>query len=709
MSLRSISLTMAALVAAAPAAAQRAGVPASESFTIAQVLAAPFASELVAAPGGRSVAWLGVVEGRRNVYVADAPTWRARRVTRYTADDGQELSGLVWTADGRQLLYTRGGDANAAGEYPNPASDPAGVRQEVWVVSAAGGAPRRLGEGSEPAPSPAGGRAVWLLKGAVWTAPLGAAAPARILFHARGEAGSLTWAPDGSRLAFVSDRGDHAFIGVYEVARRRLRWLAPSIDRDAEPRWSPDGARIAFLRNYGGAGGGPGAAAPAAGADPVPPWGVWVADAATGEGREVWHAPATPDGARPGDAGAWALQWAADDRLVFGAELGGWLGLYAVSAQGGEAARLTPAGCEVEWATLEADRRAALYASNCGDTERRHVARVAVAGGASQDLTSGRSIEWEPQPLAGGGFAFLGADARRPGAPFVVVEPGAAPRRVAGFEPPAGFPEAALVEPEAATTLASDSVVVRMQLFLPPGPAAGRRPAVIFFHGGPSRQMLVGWHYMYYYHDAYALNQYLTSRGFVVLSVNYRGGIGYGRAFRQAPARGMRGGSEYKDVLAAAAWLRSRPDVDSARIGLWGGSYGGYLTALGLARSSDLFAAGFDLHGVHDWSLDRGVPVGARAPQATDSLLALWRASSPVADVDRWRSPVLLVHGDDDRNVSFFQTVDLGRRLRARGVDARELIFPDEIHDFLRHGDWLRAYTAGAGFLMEQLMGAPAR
>jgi dipeptidyl aminopeptidase/acylaminoacyl peptidase len=699
MSLRSFTLTVAAGVLTAPAVAQGVLAPAPESYTIAQVLGAPFASDLVASPDGRSVAWLADVEGRRNVYLAQGPAWRARPVTRYAADDGQELSSLVWTADGRALLYTRGGEANAAGEYPNPSSDPSGVRQEVWVVPAAGRLPRRLGEGSGPVPSPAGGRVAWILRDTVWAAPLGIAGPARVLFRARGHTSDLAWAPDGRRIAFASDRGDHAFVGIYDLAGGRVRYLSPSIDRDATPRWSPDGRRIAFVRSYGSAGGGP-----SAGATPMAPWGIWVADPETGVGSEVWHAPATPDGAFPGMAGEWALMWSADDRLVFAAELGGWLGLYAVSPQGGEAVRLTPAGCEVESATFEAGRRGILYVSNCGDSERRHIARVAAAGGAPQDLTGGRTIDWAAQPLPGGGFAYLASDARHPGAPFIVAQPGASAQRVAGFEPAPDFPAAALAEPEFVTVRAADSVTVRMQLFLPPGPAAGRRPAVIFFHGGPSRQMLLGWHYMYYYHDTYALNQYLASRGFVVLSVNYRGGIGYGRAFRQAPQRGMRGASEYRDVLAAAAWLRARPDVDSARIGLWGGSYGGFLTALGLARNSDLFAAGFDLHGVHDWSLDRGVPVGARAPQATDSVLALWRSSSPVADVDRWRSPVLLVHGDDDRNVAFTQTVDLGRRLRARGVDARELIFPDEIHDFLRHGDWLRAYTAGAAFLIERLM-----
>jgi dipeptidyl aminopeptidase/acylaminoacyl peptidase len=121
-------------------------------------------------------------------------------------------------------------------------------------------------------------------------------------------------------------------------------------------------------------------------------------------------------------------------------------------------------------------------------------------------------------------------------------------------------------------------------------------------HGGPIRQMMLGFPDMDYYHYAYAENEYLVSLGFEVLSVNYRTGIMYGRAFREPPNAGWRGAAEYQDIVAAAKFLQSQPGVDPAKIGLWGGSYGGYLTALGLARNSDIFKAGVDMHGVHDWS-----------------------------------------------------------------------------------------------------------
>jgi dipeptidyl aminopeptidase/acylaminoacyl peptidase len=236
---------------------------------------------------------------------------------------------------------------------------------------------------------------------------------------------------------------------------------------------------------------------------------------------------------------------------------------------------------------------------------------------------------------------------------------------------------------------------------------AERRPAVVFVHGGPPRQMLLGWHYSDYYSNAYAMNQYLASKGYVVLSVNFRLGIGYGREFHHPPGAGVQGASEYQDVKAGAEYLRTLPQVDPSRIGIYGGSYGGFLTALALARDSDLFAAGVDIHGVHNWTGERAQPLLAadryeKAPDVARALEVAWR-SSPVSSISTWKSPVLLIHGDDDRNVRFSQTVDLVRRLTAARVPFEELIIPDDTHHWLRHANAVRVNAATAEFFDRKL------
>jgi dipeptidyl aminopeptidase/acylaminoacyl peptidase len=247
--------------------------------------------------------------------------------------------------------------------------------------------------------------------------------------------------------------------------------------------------------------------------------------------------------------------------------------------------------------------------------------------------------------------------------------------------------------------------VVHGQLFQRADGAAAK-PGVIFVHGGPPRQMLLGWHYMDYYSNAYAVNQYLAAHGFTVLSINYRLGIGYGFAFQNPDHAGPTGAAEYQDVLAGAKYLQGLKGVDPARIGIWGGSYGGYLTALGLARNSDVFKAGVDLHGVHDWTQDiaRFIPRAERYEQGDrEAFMKVAWTSSPDADIATWRSPVLLIQGDDDRNVSFHQTVDLARRLDAQGVRYEELVIPNEIHGFLRYESWAKADAATVAFLTREL------
>ncbi|HRI79920.1 MAG TPA: prolyl oligopeptidase family serine peptidase, partial [Cyclobacteriaceae bacterium] len=196
--------------------------------------------------------------------------------------------------------------------------------------------------------------------------------------------------------------------------------------------------------------------------------------------------------------------------------------------------------------------------------------------------------------------------------------------------------------------------------------------------------------------------QYLASLGFIVLSVNYRMGIGYGFEFHQPAKAGTAGASEYLDIKAAGEWLTAQPQVDASRIGVYGGSYGGYLTAMALGKDSKMFAAGVDIHGVHDRTM--GLPTRfERAPDTDKAIQVSWE-SSPNAYVSTWTSPVLLIHADDDRNVRFSQTTDLVRRLEKKKVAIETIVVVDDTHHWLKHSNAEMVYSATADYFVRKLM-----
>jgi dipeptidyl aminopeptidase/acylaminoacyl peptidase len=675
-------------------------VRAQKPLTLEQVMSAPFPTSLTAAKTANRIAWTIDQEGHRNIWVAEAPDFRARQLTRYDADDGQELSELQFSPDGNTLVFVRGEGKNSAGQFPNPTSNPAGVEQSVYAVQFSGGEPKKLDAGQAPQISQQGAVA-YLKDNQLWLAKSdGSGKPEQIVVRGRGA--DPHWSPDGTQLAFVSTRTDHSFIGIYDRAKKSINFLSPSVDTDQSPRWSPDGKKIAFIRRPANPRDQPEGffIAP----DVPQPWAIWVADVTSGAAHEILRSGKDLRDSYPemaDDTGGGVINWAAGGRLLVASDKDGWQHLYSLAPGQKNLTLLTPGNCEVEQWNLSPDKQTILFNSNCGsakeDLDLRHLFRVPVSGDQEpQPVTTGESIAWSPTILSDGQtIAYFGSDAKNPARLFTAsLNTQSSPRLLDSGTWPKDFPSDRLVAPQQAIFKSGDGLELHAQIFLPPNLQPGeKRPALLFLHGGPMREMLLGWHYMYYYSNCYAMNQYLASRGYIVMALNYRSGIGYGHAFYAAPGRAGRGATEYQDVVAAGKFLAARNDVDAKRIGLWGGSYGGYLTALGLGRNSDLFAAGVDLHGVHDWPTDNwdGKNISA-------DLTKLAHNSSPVTAVDTWRSPVLFIHGDDDRNVIFTQTVDLIARLRAKNIEIEQLIFPDEVHDFLLHRNWLAAYHAASDF-----------
>ncbi|HWC72477.1 MAG TPA: prolyl oligopeptidase family serine peptidase [Gemmatimonadales bacterium] len=703
---RAALLLVFAAAFVAPATAQNART--SSAFTIDQVRSFPYPNELTAAASGTRIAWAFNEQGRRNIFVAEGPAFAARQLTHYDRDDGQELSSVALSANGRWVVYVRGGDHGSNwddGLPVNVGSNPVPPKVQIFSVPFDGGEPKAIGDGDYPVVSPRGDVVAFIKGDQIWTAPIDGSAPAKQLFTARGENSEPRWSPDGTRLAFVTDRGDHSFIGVFANDSTPIVWLAPAFARDRSPRWSPDGRRIAFVR-LSAAGGAPDSLLPRH----PNPWEIWTADASTGTAQQLWKSPETLAGSVPSTDGETNLGWG-DGRIVFLSYQDGWPHLYSIPATGGSALLLTPGRYMAEHIALSGDGRWLVFAGNTGsdslDIDRRHVIRVPVDRAAPEVMTPGTGLEWSPVVTGDGAtLVFIGATAQRPALPAAMAfaSPHGSVRMIGADHIPRDFPSG-LVTPRQVLFRSADGLTIHGQLFDVAG-GKNRKPAVVFVHGGPPRQMLLGWHYSDYYSNAYALNQYLAQRGFIVLSVNYRLGIGYGYEFHQPPNAGARGAAEYRDIQAAATYLRSLPQVDASRIGIYGGSYGGYLTALALARNSDMFAAGVDIHGVHDWSTYSRTFARQRyeqAPDADSALATAWH-SSPVSSVGSWKSPVLLIHGDDDRNVRFSQSADLVRRLAAAGVRFETLVIPDDTHHFLRYANIVTVDKAAAAFLERQLL-----
>ncbi len=675
----------------------------AQQFDISQISSFPFPSELTVSSSGQVMAWAMNEKGKRNVYVAEGPTFEAKRLTSFLDDDGQEITSLQFSPDGKWLVYVRGGEhgSNWSTESGiNPAQATMIPKVQIWKVPVAGGEATILADGDEPSVSTDNATVAYVKGGQVFTVPL-AGGPASQLFEIKGNVGNLQWSSDGKQLMCTVNRTTHSMIGIFDMGQKSFKWIAPSFARDTSPRWSRDGKKIAFVRLPGGKG----AAKPLL-EQRHSPWEIWVGDPATGEASLRWKAPETLRGSVPTTHGGFNLTWAAGDQLIYTSYEDGWPHLYAMGSASGPAKLLTPGNFMVEHVRLSPDGTFAVFSANTGndplDIDRRHIGKVPVQGGGMEILTPGNGIEAIPVVFADNRtLAFLSSTTSRPLLPAVLLPQAKSPRLVGENLLPSDFPKS-LVIPKQVTFMSPDGLTVHGQLFEKEG-TKGKKPAVLFVHGGPQRQMLLGWHYGDYYSNTYAINQYLAEAGFVVLSVNFRLGIGYGYEFHKPARTYWQGAEEYLDVKAAGEFLQKLPQVDPNRIGIYGGSYGGYLTALALGKDSELFKVGVDIHGVHDLSGRFELPEGyEKAPDYEEAVKTAWY-SSPLAYLDQWKSPVLFIHGDDDRNVQVAHTTDIIRRFEEKKKPYDYLMIPDDSHHWMKFGNLVKVNAATVDYLKKHL------
>jgi len=656
-----------------------------------------FPSELTSSATGKKIAWAMNEQGKRNVYFAEGPTFEPKKLTSFNEDDGQEISSLQFSPDGNWLVFVRGGDHGGgnASSTVNALNLPELPQVEIWKIHLETNQTEVVAEADNPTMGPSN-KLLFLKSGQVWSVDLGNSEKPSQLFEVKGNVNEVNYSPDGAKLAFIANRSSHSMIGIYQDSSTAIQWIAPSFHRDSNIKWSPDGKSIAFIRRPGGSGAALPVLEPSHSA-----WQIWISDIESQIGQKLWEAPKTL-------AASYVypfFSFSGNNDLVYLSYEDGWQHLYSLDITSKSTKLLTPGNYMVEQIKQSPDGRKLVFSANTGpepeDLDRRHVGSVDIASGNLTWETSGTGIEAYPVWIGNENLAFFSATAQR--SHLVSVKEGSKTKLLGESLIPTDFPQSQLVTPKQVKFNAPDGTTVYGQLFEKEGGAANK-PAVVFVHGGPQRQMLLGWSYMDYYSNTYSINQYLANLGFVVLSVNYRLGIGYGYEFHKPAGAYYQGAVEYQDVKAAGEYLAGLPQVNGDKIGIYGGSYGGYLTSLALARDSDLFKVGVDIHGVHDLDGRYDLsPNFEQAPDIEEAKKTAWE-SSPIPDLKTWTSPVLFIHADDDRNVPVQQTVDLIRRFEELGKPYESILIPGDTHHWMKWSNMIQVDQATADFLQKHLM-----
>jgi dipeptidyl aminopeptidase/acylaminoacyl peptidase len=455
---------------------------------------------------------------------------------------------------------------------------------------------------------------------------------------------------------------------------------AQARDRDVQLfqlQWSEDGSRAVLM---------------ARAADNKDRW-VMALDPSTGRTRVLAR---VHDDAWVGGPGSFTLGWLPDNRRVyFVSERDGFAHLYAVSADGGEPAQLTSGRFEVSDVRLSRDKTKFYFTSSEGSLFERHLYSMPVEGGARTRLTSlpgNNQADVSPDETT---LAVVNSYSNRP--PELFIEPNSPPpppgakARVPLRVTTSPIPEFSTyewVDPPIVSFKARDGATVHARLYKPANFRRGG-PAVLFVHGAGYLQNVHKWWSNYY--REYMFHHLLMERGFTVLDIDYRGSAGYGRDWRTGIYRHM-GGKDLTDHVDGVRYLVSEHGVDPKRVGIYGGSYGGFITFMAMFTEPDVFAAGAALRPVTDWA-HYNHPYTANILNTPQADLEAYRRSSPIYFAEGLRGALLICHGMVDTNVHFQDTVRLVQRLVELRKENWELaVYPVEDHSFERPSSWADEY-----------------
>jgi dipeptidyl aminopeptidase/acylaminoacyl peptidase len=388
--------------------------------------------------------------------------------------------------------------------------------------------------------------------------------------------------------------------------------------------------------------------------------------------------------------------WSPDSReIFFVSERDGWAHLYRVPASGGEPFQITRGRFECRPERFSFDDgykpqwvgEYLYYTSTEDGTAERHIYRIRPDGSGKEKLSrqegvynarvseDGKHVAWQFASIEEPADLFVdGVRITRRTRPEFARYPWPRTRFVS-------FPSRADGKPVAA------------RLLLPPGyePAdrSGKKwPAVFYIHGaGYATSVLKQWGS--YQELRHVFNCYLANRGYLIVDVDYRGSSGYGRDWRSEVYLHL-GGLDLEDLLSAIDFLRTLGNVDIGRLGVWGVSYGGFLTNMAMFLAPDAFRAGSSWASVNDWENYSAGYTHQRLNRPRDNPEA-YRRSSPITYAGRLKNHLLVVHGMVDSNVLFQDAVQLTEKLIQEGKDFGHIFYPQEDHGFVRDETWIDA------------------
>lgn len=417
---------------------------------------------------------------------------------------------------------------------------------------------------------------------------------------------------------------------------------------------------------------------------------VMLLDTATGKTKGLAH---VHDDAWVGGPGANTLGWLPDNSTVyFESERDGFAHLYTVSIKGGEPTQLTSGQFEVSDVRLSRDKTKFYFTSTEGSPFERHLYTMSTSGGTRERITSlpgNNQVEVSPDETM---LADVRSYSNKPPELYLFpnkpLDPAAATQlKPVTTSPIPEFFTYKWIEPPIVNFKARDGAKVYGRLYKPANWKGG--PAVLFVHGAGYLQNVHNWWSQYY--REYMFHHLLMERGFVVLDIDYRGSAGYGRDWRTGIYRHM-GGKDLTDHVDAVSYLVKEHSVDAKRIGLYGGSYGGFITLMAMFTTPDVFAAGAALRPVTDWAhYNHGYTSNILNTPQNDP--EAYKRSSPIYFAGGLKGALLICHGVVDVNVNFQDTVRLVEKLIELRKENWEVApYPAEDHGFDREASWADEY-----------------